>query len=111
MHDGFINHGLCTTGHLVALATQFAEMSKEQKSDLFSVWLEEAKKCEIPALQRFAKSLEKGADAILAALQYDWSNGQLEGQVNRLKTIKRLMYGRANFDLLRLRVLYQTGDT
>ena len=81
---------------LAALATQFVEMIKEQKPDLFSVWLEEAKKCKIPALQRFAKSLEKDSDAILAALQYDWSNGQLEGQVNRLKTIKRLMYGRAN---------------
>jgi transposase len=38
-------------------------------------------------------------------LQLQWSNGQLEGQINRLKTIKRSMYGRANFDLLRQRVL------
>jgi transposase len=40
------------------------------------------------------------------ALHYQWSNGQLEGQVNRLKLIKRQMYGRAKFDLLRARVLH-----
>jgi|SaaInlV_200m_DNA_2_1039689.scaffolds.fasta_scaffold84510_1 hypothetical protein len=44
-------------------------------------------------------------DAVKDALVYDWSNGQVEGQVNRLKTIKHQMYGRANFDLLRQRVL------
>ena len=41
-------------------------------------------------------------------MKYPWSNGQLEGQVNRLKTIKRQMYGRANFDLLRARVLHRS---
>jgi transposase len=40
-----------------------------------------------------------------------WSNGQTEGQVNRLKFLKRQMYGRANFDLLRLKVLYPSGFT
>ena len=43
--------------------------------------------------------------AAQAALALPWSNGQVEGQVNRLKLIKRQMYGRAGFDLLRLRVL------
>jgi transposase len=42
---------------------------------------------------------------VLAALQMPWSNGQVEGQVHRLKLVKRQMYGRASFDLLRLRVL------
>jgi transposase len=44
---------------------------------------------------------------VRAAMSSQWSNGQTEGQVNRLKTIKRQMYGRANFDLLKARVLYQ----
>ena len=44
--------------------------------------------------------------AVAAALEYPWSNGPVEGQINRLKTIKRQMYGRANFDLLRARVLW-----
>ena len=43
--------------------------------------------------------------AVKAALKYPWSNGPVEGHVNRLKTLKRQMYGRANFDLLRRRVL------
>jgi transposase len=44
-------------------------------------------------------------DAVFAALQTPWSNGPVEGHVHRLKLIKRQMYGRANFDLLRIRVL------
>jgi transposase len=52
-----------------------------------------------------ATGLERDKAAVLAALQYPWSNGQTEGQVNRLKLLKRQMYGRANFDLLRQRVL------
>ena len=47
-------------------------------------------------------------EAIVAGIQRPWSNGQLEGQINRLKTLKRQMYGRASFDLLRARVLYHT---
>jgi transposase len=42
---------------------------------------------------------------VIAALTEVWSNGQVEGQVNRLKVIKRQMYGQANFDLLRIRIL------
>ena len=44
--------------------------------------------------------------AVQAAIETQWSNGQVEGQVNRLKTIKRLLYGRAKFDLLRAKVLF-----
>ena len=56
-------------------------------------------------IAEFRLGLRQDYDAVKAALIYDWSNGQVEGQVNRLKTIKRQMYGRANFDLLRQRVL------
>lgn len=94
---------------LATLSTQFIEMITEQKTEMFFSWIEKAKESDIRGLKRFAQKLEEDADAVHAALEYDWSNGQVEGQVNRLKTIKRLMYGRANFDLLRLRVLCQTG--
>jgi len=56
-------------------------------------------------LAQFAAHLARDEAAILAALQQPWSNGQVEGQVNRLKAIKRQMFGRARFDLLRQRVL------
>ena len=87
------------------LAIQFIQILAEQKSDQFADWLDSAKECSSTALSNFAKKLEEDYDAVHAATHFDWSNGQLEGQVNRLKTIKRQMYGRANFDLLRLRVL------
>jgi transposase len=56
-------------------------------------------------LRSFAEGLRKDEKAVRAALELEWSNGQLEGQVNRLKMIKRQMYGRAGFSLLRQRVL------
>jgi transposase len=56
-------------------------------------------------LAGFARHLRRDRDAVAAALQLPWSNGMVEGQVHRLKLIKRQMYGRASFDLLRLRVL------
>jgi len=59
----------------------------------------------ITSLQRFANGLRQDLAAVKAALSLPWINGQTEGQINRLKLIKRRMYGRANFDLLRKRVL------
>lgn len=56
-------------------------------------------------LESFARTLSWDYDAVAAALKYEWSQGQVEGQINRLKLIKKQMYGRANFDLLRQRVL------
>ena len=56
-------------------------------------------------MRTFAKGLQEDQDAVRAALSHEWSNGQVEGQVNRLKTLKRQMFGRAKFDLLRRRFL------
>jgi transposase len=68
-------------------------------------WIEGAKRCEFGSVVRFAYGLQKDISAVNAAVDTSWSNGQVEGQVNRLKTIKRQMYGRAGFELLRARVL------
>lgn len=68
-------------------------------------WLKEAQSCCIPVIETFATGLQQDQAAVRAALTLPWSNGQAEGQVNKLKAIKRQMYGRANFDLLRRRVL------
>ena len=54
---------------------------------------------------RFAYGLQKDISAVTAAVETVWSTGQVEGQINRLKMIKRQMYGRAGFELLRARVL------
>jgi transposase len=61
----------------------------------------------IPELRRFAKGLERDKAAVLAGLTLVPSNGQVEGQVTRIKLIKRMMYGRAGFALLRQRVLHR----
>lgn len=87
------------------LVQTFMGMLAQQTSDGFDQWLVSMENCGIKKLQNFAISLQQDYDAVKASLVYDWSNGQVEGQVNRLKTIKRQMYGRANFDLLRQRVL------
>jgi transposase len=69
-------------------------------------WLRRATSSEIPIeMRRFASGIQTDLAAVQGALRLPWSNGQTEGQVNRLKLIKRLMYGRAKFDLLRQRVL------
>jgi len=80
-------------------------MLRQQALELLDKWLENMEICGVRKLQNFAFGLRQDYAAVQAAISYDWSNGQVEGQVNRLKTIKRQMYGRANFDLLRQRVL------
>lgn len=68
-------------------------------------WIEAAKHSEFGAVVRFAYGLLKDISAVAAAVDTPWSTGQVEGQINRLKMIKRQMYGRAGFELLRARVL------
>jgi transposase len=88
------------------LAQRFVEMVTRRKADELDVWLADVYACDIPKLHSFAKGLQDDEACVRAALSYEWSNGQVEGQINRLKFIKRQGYGRAKFDLLRLRVLY-----
>ena len=79
-------------------------MVKGKLPDPFDGWRREA---EVRALSPFAAGIRRDEDAVRAALSEPWSSGQVEGQVNRLKAIKRTMYGRAGFELLRARVLGQ----
>lgn len=68
-------------------------------------WLTEARACDVGAVETFAAGLEQDGAAVRAASTQPWSSGQAEGQINRLKLLKRQSYGRAGFDLLRRRVL------
>lgn len=88
------------------LAQRFVTMVKQRQGDDFDLWLADAQASVVARLRTFAEGLLKDYAAVRAALEFEESNGQVEGQVNRLKVLKRLMYGRANFDLLRLRVLH-----
>ena len=89
------------------LGIEFQKIVKERRADLFDDWLRRVKESGIKKLQSWAQGLLSDESAVRNAFSMTWSNGQTEGQVNRLKTIKRQMYGRAKFDLLRARVLYQ----
>lgn len=72
---------------------------------VFDTWLAEARACGVRVVESFAASLEQDGAAVRAGLRLPWSSGQAEGQVNRLKLLKRSMYGRAKLDLLRRRFL------
>ena len=91
---------------LSALGQDFVRLIRERQSEALLPWLERAKGCPYEELQRFALGLERELPAVQAALTEPWSTGQVEGQITRLKLLKRQMYGRANLDLLRLRVLH-----
>jgi transposase len=88
------------------LAREFAALVKERHEGRWEGWLAKAAAPDgVKEMRAFAEGLKKDEAAVRAALRLEWSNGQVEGQVNRLKVIKRQMFGRAKFDLLRRRVL------
>ncbi len=82
-------------------------MIREQTVGKLDSWLSSCSKSGIEGFDTFAAGLRQDYAAVRAALSEPWSNGQAEGQINRLKMIKRQMYGRASFNLLRKRVLYR----
>ncbi|MGI4790084.1 MAG: transposase [Janthinobacterium lividum] len=87
------------------LVQQFIRMVRDRQAAELSAWLEQSQHSQCSELRLFGLGLRQDLAAVTAALSSEWSNGQTEGQVNRLKTIKRQMYGRASFGLLRARVL------
>jgi len=89
----------------VALAEEFTGLIRDHAPSRLDRWLKRARDSTIRQLQSFAKRLGNDYAAVQAAVALAWSNGQTEGQVNRLKTLKRQMYGRANLDLLSRRFL------
>jgi len=89
----------------VGLAEAFTALVRDRAPDRLDPWLKRAADGAVQQLQRFAKRLSADYDAVRAALTLAWSNGPVEGQINRLKTLKRQMYGRANLDLLERRFL------
>ena len=91
--------------HAYRICQRFTELLRERKAEDLKDWLRCARASQIPELQGLAKSMQQDYRAIYAACSQPWSQGQVEGNVNRLKCIKRQLYGRAKFDLFRRRVL------
>lgn len=88
------------------LAQEFAYLLRTHQAEQLDRWREAVNMSKIPSLIGFASGLQQDDLAVKNAFTFPYSNGQVEGQVNRLKLLKRQMYGRAKFDLLRSRVLY-----
>jgi transposase len=87
------------------LAQQFRQVFKDRDSNALNSWLARSLASDIPELKRFVTGVQRDYEAVVAAVEQHWSNGQVEGQVHRLKLLKRQMYGRGGFLLLRRRVL------
>ena len=84
------------------LAKRFTAMLRARDASGFDEWLTAAKRSELAG---FATGMARDAAAVRAGIVEPWSTSPVEGQINRLKTIKRQMYGRAHYDLLRKRLL------
>jgi transposase len=87
------------------LAMRFRAILRRRDPDLLMLWIDDARHCGLHGMKHFARVLLADLDAVRNAVSEPWSNGQVEGQINRLKTIKRSMYGRAGVTLLRARLL------
>jgi transposase len=88
------------------LAQDLLKILAGSKSDGLSPWMRIALTSKLTPFETFATGLHCDLDKVKAAFTLPWCNGRVEGHINRLKLIKRQMYGRAGFDLLRIRALY-----
>lgn len=89
------------------LVQTFRNLFVEKSTEKLTDWLEEYEQIDYPFLQAFLRGIQHDINAVMLSIHESWSNGPVEGHVNRLKTIKRMMYGRAGFQVLKNRVLYQ----
>lgn len=98
--------GLCPDlGVIRDLARGFADLVRTRGGARLEEWVKQAEQGLVPEIRSFANGLRKDWAAVVAGLTMTWSSGAVEGAVNRIKMIKRAMYGRANSDLLRRRIL------
>ena len=89
------------------LVQEFLRIVHKLQGSHLDAWIVKVMASQIKELQCFAKGLERDKAAVLTGLTLSYNNGQTEGQVTRIKLIKRMMYGRAGFALLRQRVLHR----
>lgn len=90
---------------LYDLTQGFAAVFRGKQSETLQTWIDQARGTGLSEIGRFCDGLRRDEKAVNAAVILPWSNGQVEGQIHRLKLVKRQMYGRAKFNLLRRRVL------
>jgi transposase len=89
------------TGHV----RSFAQILTERQGQRLPEWLDAVRQDDLPGLRTLAAGINRDRVAVIAGLTLPWSSGVVEGHVNRIKMLKRQMFGRAGFALLRKRVL------
>jgi transposase len=93
----------------IDLAQDFAQLVRQQQPQALEPWLARAAKSAVGAFQRFAKGLRDDYEAVKAGVTLPWSQGPVEGQITRLKLLKRQMFGRAGLALLERRFVLAPG--
>ena len=87
------------------IINEFRIAYKEKDTDAIMLWCKKYAQCSFPAICSFINGITSDIDAVLNSLRYSYNNGLLEGKVNKLKEVKRSMYGRASYSLLRAKML------
>lgn len=90
---------------LLHIHNDFKDLLKSHDAQKLDTWMNDALALEIPELRQFINGLNQDIVAVRNAIAYDYNNGLAEGHINKIKLIKRIMYGRAGFDLLRSKVI------
>jgi transposase len=106
----FLKHNCPDFGTMRHLVLSFRSILCGGKAASLKRWVEEAEAAGIEGMSRFVRQLKKDWAAVENAVEHVWSNGPIEGHINRLKTLKRQMYGRAGVELLRARLLPLSSD-
>jgi transposase len=91
------------------LARTFTDLVRHRRGHLLGDWIRQAERSDLPSIRSFASFLRQDFDAVTAGLTLAYSSGVVEGHVCRVKLLKRSMYGRASFSLLRARILTHCG--
>jgi transposase len=101
----FIRESLSSAETAYTLVRDFLTMVHQREGERLDAWIEAVQASQIPELQRFVTGIMKDKDAVVAGLTLTYSNGPVEAQVQKLKLVKRSMFGRAKLPLLRQRLL------
>lgn len=91
--------------NLYSAVNRFREILKSKDESRLENWLSEVKRYNIRELNTFVRSVERDIEAVKNAIRTEFSNGIIEGVINKIKVIKRIMYGRCSFELLRLKAI------
>ena len=94
-------------GKIYEIVKEFKEIMFSKKHEKLEKWIQETRKHKILEINSFLNGIERDLEAVKNGIKYDYNNGLAEGSVNKIKVIKRIMYGRCSFDLLKQKVLLQ----